>query len=306
MINWPKSIYWRNEYPELQGVSDIVISQVCSANNPKDHAILFVNSMTEACCESLIAFKGCLIIANRADADACQKLLARHALLFSDDPRYEFARVLRPLWDNKSMRGTLAFDQERSIYCGSNVNIHPEAIIEPGVTIAEDCAIGAGVYIMTGARLGPNVHIGENTVIRENAVIGGWGFGFARTDGTPTIRIPHIGGVRIGCNVEIGALTTVSSGTIDPTIIEDGVLIDDNAHVAHNCIVMRNSIITACAEISGSVKIGHDSWLGPNCSIIDRIDVGNHAMIGIGAVVVKPTIANATMFGNPARKISQQ
>lgn len=303
MINWPNSEYWRKTLSDVRGESQIIIKQVCSASNPKDNGLLFVNSMTETCCASLMKCKGCLIIANRVDAEACKNLEHYHGVIYVENPRYEFAKILRPLWDTRSLRGTLTFDRERSIYLGSNVSIDPKAIIEPGVIISKDCMIGAGAYIMTGARLGPNVHIGENTVIRENAVLGGWGFGFARAEGKATIRIPHIGGVRIGRDVEIGALTTVCSGTIDPTIIEGGCMINDHAHIAHNCHLHANIVVGACADISGSVHIGSGTWLAPNCSVIDRISIGENVVIGIGAVVVRSVQDNLTIVGNPGREL---
>jgi UDP-3-O-[3-hydroxymyristoyl] glucosamine N-acyltransferase len=181
------------------------------------------------------------------------------------------------------------------------VHIDPTAVIEPGATISSHCVIGPECYIMSGARLGPRVVVGQGTVIRENAVVGGYGFGLARSAGKPTLRIPHFGGVQLGNDVEIGALTTVCSGTIDPTIIEDGVKIDDRVHIAHNCHLEPGVIVVAGTCISGSCRIGARTWFGPNSCTREKTTIGPDCLIGAGAVVLKSLEASQKVFGNPAR-----
>jgi UDP-3-O-[3-hydroxymyristoyl] glucosamine N-acyltransferase len=102
--------------------------------------------------------------------------------------------------------------------------------------------------------------------------------------------------------VEVGNFTTVCSGTITPTVVGDYTKIDDHVHVAHNCRIGRNVVITACAELSGSITMEDDVWIGPNASLIQGISVGKNALIGIGAVVTKSVPANEVQFGNPARR----
>ena len=157
---------------------------------------------------------------------------------------------------------------------------------------------------MTGARIGPKVTVGERSVIKENCVVGGWGFGYALSKGTPPLRIPHVGGVTIGRDVEIGSFTTVCSGTIDPTILEDHAKVDDHVHIAHNCHLEQGAMVIACAEVSGSVRVGARSWLGPNCSVLDRISIGADCTVGLGAVVRKSLPDGSVVAGNPARTLA--
>ena len=89
----------------------------------------------------------------------------------------------------------------------------------------------------------------------------------------------------IGDRVEIGAKCTVARGAIDDTIVSNDVKIDDQVHVAHNCFIGDKTIITACAELSGGVKVGKSCWLGPNSSIIEKVKLGDNAFVGIGVVV---------------------
>jgi len=123
----------------------------------------------------------------------------------------------------------------------------------------------------------------------------GFGFDFEE-DGTP-VRIPHIGNVIIGNNVEIGAKNTIARGTIDNTVIANNVKIDDQVHIAHNCFIGNNTIITACVEISGSVTIGENCWIGPNCSIIQKVTIGDNTTIGIGSIITKDIEANKKIMG---------
>ena len=178
-------------------------------------------------------------------------------------------------------------------------------IIEPGVLVDHSVVIGSHVKLHTGAAIRSFSEIGDNTIIRENAVIGSAGFGFERdTDGIP-VRLPHLGGVRIGRNVEIGVFTVVCAGTIEPTVVEDDVKINNLVHIAHNCVVGKGALITACAELSGSTKVGQFSWIGSNASVIQSRRIGDGATVGIGAVVIKDVEPGVIVAGNPAKPTSE-
>ena len=303
MIRWPASGYWTERFPQLRGRESLALSALASTNAPTDNALMFVSHVTEEIRDQLMQHHGCLLLVPEAQRAECGLLEEKHGILYSHDPRYQFAEALIGLWDARSLRGTLAWDSERELVVGENVSIHPSAVVEPCVTIAGDCVIDAGAYVMGGARIGPRVRIGQESVVRENAVVGGYGFGFALAQGKPRIRMPHVGGVLVGADVEVGALTTVCSGTIDPTVIEDGAKIDDHVHIAHNCRICADAFVIACAEVSGSVSVGARSWLAPNCSVRDGVTVGSDCLIGLGAVVTKSVPDGSTAYGNPARVV---
>jgi UDP-3-O-[3-hydroxymyristoyl] glucosamine N-acyltransferase len=173
--------------------------------------------------------------------------------------------------------------------------------VMPGSTIHRDAVIGAGTFVAPGVAIGPNVEIGRDCLILANAAIGFAGFGvFVGSDGRNR-HLPHVGGVVIGDEVEIGALNTVCAGTIHPTVVEDTVKTDAHVHIAHNCWVRRGAKLTAHAELSGSVEVGEDAWLGPNCSVIESRRIGAGALVGIAANVVKDVPDGAVVAGNPAR-----
>jgi UDP-3-O-[3-hydroxymyristoyl] glucosamine N-acyltransferase len=115
--------------------------------------------------------------------------------------------------------------------------------------------------------------IGERVLLHPGAVIGREGFGFAR-DGDRWVRIPQVGGVRLGNDVEIGANTTVDRGAIGDTVIADGVKIDNLVQIAHNVAIGENTAMAACSGIAGSTRIGR------NCSIAGEVGIAGHLTIG--------------------------
>jgi len=149
------------------------------------------------------------------------------------------------------------------------------------------------------------VEIGEGCYFKPGAVIGGSGFGFEFGEDKIPILRPHVGGVKIGNNVQVGANSVISRGTIDDTIIEDNVKIDDLVHVAHNCHIGENTCIASGTIVGGSVDVGKNCWLGSGCTIKNQVTIGDNVTIGIGAVVVKDVPDNAVLAGIKAQPIQQ-
>lgn len=212
--------------------------------------------------------------------------------LLSDNPRLDFIRILSFL---EKAVGFATYDFPS--------DIHPSAQIGKNVVIEDGCQIAEGVVIEHNVVIHAGTSIGKDSRIRSCSSIGGDGFGFERLeDGTP-LRFPHLGGVVIGENVEIGSLNSVAKGTLSNTIIEENVKTDNLVHIAHNCIIGKGSLITASAQFSGGVIVGENVWIGPNSSIIQKITIGDNSFIGLGAVVTKNVPSNTVFAGNPAKKI---
>jgi UDP-3-O-[3-hydroxymyristoyl] glucosamine N-acyltransferase len=205
-------------------------------------------------------------------------------------PRLEFIRAQHLLRDDPG------FEQE-----ARPPDIHPSAQIAPGAVIEPGVQIGAGTMVGPNVVIRSRTRIGRECEIQAGAVIGEVGFGFERDAQMRPLRMVHLGGVRIGDHVLIGALTAVACGALEDTVIEDHVKINNLVHVAHNCRIGRGTIIGACADLSGSLKIGPNCWIAPNCSIRQKLSIGEGSTIGIGAVVVKDVAPGAIVYGNPAR-----
>ena len=164
---------------------------------------------------------------------------------------------------------------------GEKVAIGANAVIEKGAVISDNVIIGAGCFIGEQAKIGSHtkiwanvsiyhrVEIGTNCLIQANTVIGSDGFGYANDKGT-WLKIPQLGSVIVGNNVEIGASTTIDRGALEDTVIKDGVILDNQIQIAHNVVIGENTAMAACSVIAGS------STLGKNCVIAGLVGINGH------------------------------
>lgn len=264
----------------------------------RDALITSVSEISTATEGSLTFSKGKLDTGNQAvcissELDASEGFTDTR--IRSSAPRRDFIRAIAYISDKI---GFLNFDFE--------AEVHPSVVLGKNVVIERGCRIAKNVIIEHNVVIQRGTTIGESSRIRANSSIGGDGFGFERLpDGSP-IRFPHLGGVVIGSNVEIGALNSVVRGTLSDTVIEDYVKTDNLVHIAHNCHIHCGAFLTACAELSGGVRVGRNAWIGPNASVIQKVNIGPEALVGIGAVVTKDVEEFAVFAGNPARRLPKK
>ncbi|APF26446.1 hexapeptide repeat of succinyl-transferase family protein [Clostridium sporogenes] len=277
------------------------IYSVSTIDNPKSNTMIFCNNLTYELLQNLKTIKESIIIINNT-TNLQVKNHSNNLFLKVDRPRKEYAKILKFILDNKNVPDNQYHFHQNGYYFGENVVIGENTIIEPFCFIESNVTIGNNCIIKSGTKICKYTTIGDNCVLKYSCLIGDSGFGIERDDDGTTYKIPHLGGVIICNNVEIGALTTIGCGTIEPTYIEDYVKIDNHVYVAHNCNIKKGTLITACCEISGSVKLGKNVWLGPNSSIINGISVGDNSVLGIGSVVIKSISKNSIVAGNPAEK----
>lgn len=175
---------------------------------------------------------------------------------------------------------------------GENVVIGKDVVIGENVTLYPGCVIGDGVSIGDDTLLYPNVVIyarcviGKRAVIQAGAVIGGDGFGFAK-DGERWIKIPQIGRVVIGDDVEIGANTSIDRGALDDTVIGDGVKLDNQIQIAHNVVIGDHAAMAGCVGIAGSTKIGRRCTVGGAGMIVGHLDLADDVHVSAGTMVTK-------------------
>lgn len=273
------------------------IYSVSTASDPESNTLIFVCSMNDEILKKIHTVKESIILVN---CDTDDELAEDNLILKADNPRMEYAKILKFILDSQVKEDKEYEVNTRGYAKGKNVEIGEQTIIEPFVFIGDNCKIGRRCIIRSGAKIRENTVIGNDCLIKENCVIGDEGFGMERDENGIPYKIPHLGGVILGNNVEVGALVSIAQGTIKPTVIEDYVKIDDCVFIAHNCRIEKGAYIIANAEISGSVKIGQYSWIGPSASIIDRVNIGNNVTAGVGAVIIKDVPDNQIVAGNPA------
>ena len=281
---------------------DIQISNVSTIKNPKNNSLIFTKKWSKEIEDKLININNSLILIKKNNTKISNNITKNNECIFVDNPRLEYAIILNYILSKQPKKDRHYKELNNRIIIGENVDVGKETIIEPFVFIDHDVQIGDNCILKVGVRICSNVLIGNNIIIGQNSVIGGTGFGIEKNINGALIRIPQISGVIIGSNVEIGALCTIVSGTIEPTIIEDNVMIDDHVHIAHNDIIRKGCTITGCSAIGGSVTIGEGSYLGINCSIINGITIGKNVLVGMGAVVRKSIKDNVIVAGKDAKQ----
>jgi UDP-3-O-[3-hydroxymyristoyl] glucosamine N-acyltransferase len=160
--------------------------------------------------------------------------------------------------------------------------------------VGTDCRIGPGVHLL------PRVRVGSRVTIAPGAVIGAAGFGWVTGPDGRTREIPQLGGVIIEDDVHIGALCTIASGTIGPTILRRGVKLDAQVHVGHNCEIGEDTIVAAQSGFAGSVVIGKGVLIGGQVGVADHLSIGDGAKIAAKSGVIGDVPPGTTMAGYPA------
>jgi len=169
---------------------------------------------------------------------------------------------------------------------GKNAHIGEHCVIHAGCAIGDDVTLGAGSLLYPRVVIYYNCVIGERVILHAGVVIGADGFGIALED-ERWLKIPQIGRVVIGNDVEIGANTTVDRGALDDTVIEEGVKLDNQIQVAHNVRIGAHTAIAGCVGIAGSAVIGSYCKIGGAASILGHLQIADHVDISAGTLITK-------------------
>jgi len=189
----------------------------------------------------------------------------------------------------------------------ATVAVDAGAVVEEGAEIGEEVLIGANSYVGRGVRIGrgtrlaPNVTIyadcviGENCIIHAGTVIGSDGFGFARDAEGRWVKIPQIGRVVIGNDVEIGSNTSIDRGALEDTVIGDGVKLDNQIQIAHNVHIGEHTAVAGCVGIAGSTRIGARCMIGGGAGISGHLTIADDVIIS-GATSIIKSIRSAGVY----------
>ena len=184
----------------------------------------------------------------------------------------------------------------RRVVIGKNTSLHANVSIHDDSTLGDGCAIWSGVVLRERTR------IGHRTIIHPNTTIGADGFGYRpAADGKSLVKIPQIGGVTIGSDVEIGSNTCIDRGKFTDTIIGDGSKLDNLIQVAHNVQIGRCVVIAGCCGIAGSVKICDGVVIGAGAGFKDHITIGAGAKVAAYAAVMNDIPPGEEWAGYPAQ-----
>lgn len=230
--------------------------------------------------------------------------------LVTKNPRLVYARVANILHPPITMpMGTsdasiIADDAEvdKTACIAAGAVVSSRAVIKAGAQIGAACVIeegaviGANTIVKSNATVGYRCTIGEDCVLHSGVVIGADGFGFVK-DGDVYIKIPQLGNVQVGNNVEIGANTTIDRGALEDTVIGNGVKLDNQIQIAHGVTIGDNTVISAATAIAGSTHIGSNCLIGGVVGIIEHLTIADNVII-TGRTMVTHSITTAGSYSS--------
>jgi len=227
-----------------------------------------------------------------------------------DDPYVAYAKAARLLNPIKQVKGgihpsasvstesdiDLTASIGAQVVIGSGVKIAKNVIIGPGCVVLDNVHIGVDSQLVANVTLCEGVEIGKGVVIHPGVVIGADGFGIANDQGK-WIKVPQVGSVQIGNDVEIGANTTIDRGAIEDTIIGDGVKLDNQIQVGHNTVIGQNTVIAGCVGIAGSTIIGSNCAIGGGAGLGGHLEIVDGVQL-TGMTMVTKSISEAGVYSS--------
>jgi UDP-3-O-[3-hydroxymyristoyl] glucosamine N-acyltransferase len=255
--------------------------------------------------------------------DYASRVPRETAVLTSASPYNAFARAMALFYGDamRSKAAAFAADRQHGGLVHGTAQIAESATIEPGAVIGREAVIGAGTTVSAGSVVGYRVTIGQNSYIGANSTvthaiigdgviihagvrIGQDGFGFAMS-AKGHDKIPQIGRVIIGDDVEIGANSTVDRGSLMDTVIGAGTKIDNLVQIAHNVVIGRHCVIVAQSGIAGSTHLGDFVVMGAQSGALGHLKIGDGAQIAGASHVKNDVEPGARMGGTPARPFKE-
>lgn len=231
-----------------------------------------------------------------------------------DDPHRALVLLLRRLHPERARSGgvhpTAVLGD--GVRLGPGVTVGPYAVVEEDAEVGALTRIGAHTVVGAGCRVGrgctlhphvvlyPRTVMGDGVIVHSGTVLGADGFGYAWFDGAHQ-RIPHVGRVVLGDDVEIGANSAVDRGSIGDTVVGRGVKVDNLVQIAHNVRLGEDSLLAGMVGIAGSARIGRGVWMGGQSGVVNHLEVGDGARIAVATKVFRDVPAHETVSGHPAR-----
>ena len=288
---------------ELRGSPALRVSHVATLSQATEGALSFLANSRYR--KHLGSSRATAIVVAPADVDACPV-----AALVDPNPYLAYAQIatlmypVAPTTAGIHPSAVVASDAR----IAASASLGPLCVIEAGADIGERVKVGAGCTILAGARIGndtqlmprvtlyPAVSIGARCLLHAGAVIGADGFGFAPDQGT-WFKVPQVGSVRIGDDVEIGANTTIDRGAIEDTIVENGAKLDNQIQVGHNVVIGAHTAIAACTGISGSTTIGKRCMIGGMVGFAGHLTIADDVTV-TGCSLVSASIREAGSYSS--------
>jgi UDP-3-O-[3-hydroxymyristoyl] glucosamine N-acyltransferase len=270
---------------ELRGDPDASVDRVAPLQNAGAGAVAFLANPKYR--RHLAGTGATVVVLDASSADQCPT-----NALVALNPYATYARIAQVLYPEPApapgRHASAVVDPTASVdptavigahaCIGANTRIGAHAQVGPGCVVLERVEVGAGTRLVANVTLGAGVRMGERCLLHPGVVIGADGFGHA-PDTTGFVKIPQVGTVVIGNDVEIGANSTIDRGAISDTVIADGVKIDNQVQVGHNCRIGEHTVISGCVGISGSVTIGRRCMLGGMVGVVGHLEIADDVYV---------------------------
>jgi len=297
---------------ELHGDADVQIHGAASLGNADANSLSFLSS--PAFKQQLAATTAAAVILRAGDVDDCPT-----ACLVNDNPYACYARIAAVLHPSPAIEAgihelasvsptaTVASSAQIAAHVsiGDRTTIGDNTYIGPGCVIGPDCAIGANGRLLANVTVVRNAVVGERCLFHPGVVVGSDGFGNAMT-AEGWVKVPQLGGIRIGDDVEIGANCTLDLGALDDTVIEDGVRLDNMVHIAHNVRIGAHTAIAAQCGFGGSAVIGKRCMFAGHSGSVGHVTVCDDVILsGQGMItknIAEPGIYASSFAAEPARE----
>ena len=269
----------------LTGDADLALTGVAPLENAGPAELSF--AATPRYRDALAASRAGVVIVPPALADAVPG-----RALISDHPYLAYARAAALLAPEARPEPGVhpAAWVDGDARLGADCSVGPGAVIEAHVELAAGVVIGPGCWVGRGSSIGdstrlfahvavyPGCRIGRRCRLHAGVVVGADGFGYAR-DGERWVAIPQLGGVTIGDDVHIGANTTIDRGTLQDTVIGDGVILDNQIQIAHNVQIGEHTAMAGCVAVAGSTRIGRRCAFGGRVGILDHLEIADDVQV---------------------------
>lgn len=289
---------------ELVGDPSVTVHRVATLDQAGEGDLAFLANPKYAARLKSCAAAAVIVAPNARELTALPRIV-------TPDPYIYFARVAQLFNPPEAVPpGIHPSAVVESAALPASVSVGPCASVAEGVELGEGVVIGAGcrigrnVKIGGGTRLSPNVTIyhdcvvGRDCIIHSGVVIGADGFGFARDRDGSWVKIPQIGRVVIGDDVEIGANTTIDRGALDDTVIGNGVKLDNLIQIAHNVRIGDKTIMAGCAGVAGSATIGDRCMIGGQAGISGHLSIADDVVVSAWTLVAKSIRQPGVYTGN--------
>jgi UDP-3-O-[3-hydroxymyristoyl] glucosamine N-acyltransferase len=233
------------------------------------------------------------VVLRAADAQACPV-----PCLVAKDPYAAFARLAAlfeaPPANTPGVHASAVVEAGAQVapsasigalcFVAASARIGANAVLGPGCVVGEDCDVGDDCQLVARVTLVARVRLGRRVRVHPGAVLGAEGFGLAMAEGQ-WLKVPQLGGVRVGDDCEIGANTTIDRGAIEDTVLEEDVRLDNQIQVGHNVRIGAHTAMAGCVAIAGSTRIGRYCLIGGGAGFVGHIEVGDRVTVGARSLV---------------------